>query len=159
MRRADVVFSPPINEQEVLFYLPVTQTWLLQLILALILICHCSYRGVVELLRDVFNFPISVGTIHNRLQAAAEQAAAINQSQDLSAIRVGLHDEIYQGEQPVLVGVDARSTYCYLLAAAESRDENTWGFHLLEAMEQGLNPKYTIADAACMTESRTESSI
>jgi len=44
-----------------------------------------------------------------------------------------------------LVGVDARSTYCYLLAA-ESRDENTWGFHLLEAMER-LHPEYTIADA------------
>ena len=61
---------------------------------------------------------------------------------------MGLHDEIFQASQPVLVGVDARSTYCYLLAAAEARDENTWGFHLLEAMEQGLNPEYTIADAA-----------
>jgi hypothetical protein len=144
----DEVFSDAKKEQEVLFYLPVTQTWLFQLILALILICHCSYRGVVELLRDLFDLPISVGTIHNRLQVAAEQAAAIKQSQDLSAIRVGLHDEIYQGEQPVLVGVDARSTYCYLLAAAESRDENTWGFYLLEAMEQWLQPEYTIADAA-----------
>lgn len=131
-------FSASSNEQEVLFYLPVTQTWLFQLILALILICHCSYRGVVELLRDLFDFPISVGTIHNRLQVAAACSAAINQSQDLSAIRVGLHDEIYQGGQPVLVGVDARSTYCYLLAAVESRDENTWGFHLLETMEQFL---------------------
>ncbi len=154
----DEVFRDAKKEQEVLFYLPVTQTWLLQLILALTLICHCSYRGVVELLRDLFDLPISVGTIHNRLQVAAEQAAAINQSQDLSAIRVGLHDEIYQGGQPVLVGVDARSTYCYLLAAAEARDENTWGLHLLEAMEQGLNPEYTIADAACMTQSRAESS-
>jgi len=53
-----------------------------------------------------------------------------------------------KAKQPVLVGVDARSTYCYLLAAAESRDENTWGFHLLEAMEQGLHPEDTIADAA-----------
>lgn len=144
----DEVFRDATKEQEVLFYLPVTQTWLFQLILALVLICHCSYRGVVELMRDLFDLPISVGTIHNRLQVAAEQAAAINQSQDLSAIRVGLHDEIYQCGQPVLVGVDARSTYCYLLAAAEARDENTWGFHLLEAMEQGLNPEYTIADAA-----------
>jgi len=50
--------------------------------------------GVVELLRDLFDLPISVGTIHNRLQVAAEQAAAINQSQNLSAIDVGLHDEI-----------------------------------------------------------------
>jgi len=23
-----------------------------------------------------------------------------------------------------------------------ARDENTWGFHLLETMEQGLNPEY-----------------
>jgi hypothetical protein len=44
----------------------------------------------VELLRDLFDFPISVGTIHNRLQFAADKATAINRSQDLSAIRVGL---------------------------------------------------------------------
>ena len=141
------VFSSPRKEQEVLFYLPVTQTWLFQLILALVLICHCSYRGVVELMRDLFDLSISVGTIHNRLQAAAEQAAAINLAQDLSPIQVGLHDEIFQGSQPVLVGVDAGSTYCYLLAAAEHRDEDTWGVHLLDASEQGLVPDYTIADA------------
>jgi len=58
------------------------------------------------LLRDLFDLH-HVGTILSAV--AAEQAAAINQSQDLSDIRVGPHDEIYQG-QPVLVGVDARST-------------------------------------------------
>jgi len=47
-----------------------------------------------------------VGTIHNRLQSAAEQAATVNLAQALSSIRVGLHDEIFQGSQPVLVGVD-----------------------------------------------------
>ena len=144
----DEVFSSSRDEQEVLFYLPVTNGWLFQLILALILICHCSYRGVVELLRDLFDFPISVGTIHNRLQFAADKATAINRSQDLSAIRVGLHDEIFQAAQPVLAGVDAASTYCYLLAAAEHRDEDTWGVHLLDAMAQGLKPDYTVADAA-----------
>ncbi|MES2260593.1 MAG: hypothetical protein V4724_18890 [Pseudomonadota bacterium] len=66
---------------------------------------------------------------------------------DLSPIRVGLHDEIFQGSQPVLAGVDARSTYCYLLAVAEHRDADTWGIHLLDAAQQGLNPDYTIADA------------
>ncbi len=93
-------------------------------------------------------FRLSVGTIHNRLQVAAKQAGEINQSHDLSAIRVGLHDEIFQSGHPVLAGVDACSTYCYLLEAAECRDEDSWGFHLLEAMTQGLNPDYTIADAA-----------
>lgn len=144
----DASFNATKDEPEVLFYLPITQTWLWQLILGLILICHSSDRGVVELLRDLFDLPISVGTIHNRLQSFAQKASAINLTQDLSTIKVGLHDEIFQGNQPVLVGVDAESTYCYLLAAAEQRDEDTWGVHLLDASKQGLNPDYTIADAA-----------
>ena len=57
--------------------------------------------------------------------------------------------EIFQGSQPVLAGVDAFATYCYLLTTAEHRDEDTWGFHLLNLRErQGLNPKSTIADGA-----------
>ena len=107
---------------------------------------HCSYRGIVELMRDLLGVRISEGTIHNVHQAAARQAGAINRSVDLSPIRVGLHDEIFQGSQPVLAGVDAKSTYCYLLAAAEHRDADTWGIHL-DATQQGLNPDYTIADA------------
>src|ERR1700724_270061 len=41
-------------DDAVLFYLPVTEAWLKRLILALLLICHSSYRGVLELLRDLF---------------------------------------------------------------------------------------------------------
>ena len=54
---------------------------------------------------------------------------------------------IIQGSQPVLAGVNARSTYCHLLAATEHRDADTWGIHLLDASQQGLNPDYKIADA------------
>ena len=42
-------FEKEEPKNEVLYYLPVTQQWIFQLILALILICHCSYRGVKEL--------------------------------------------------------------------------------------------------------------
>ncbi|MBW4641313.1 MAG: hypothetical protein KME05_24480 [Gloeocapsa sp. UFS-A4-WI-NPMV-4B04] len=35
----------------------------------------------------------------------------------------------------------------------------TWGVHLLDAGKQGLNPDYTIADAACMTQGWTSSSL
>ncbi len=139
--------SGPPATTLVLFHLPVTKTWLSQLILGLVLICHSSYRGVVELLRDLFDISISVGTIHNRLQSAAATAAEINQAQDLSGIKVGLHDEIFQGSQPVLAGVDAASTYCYLLQGVEHRDGETWGWHLLDVMEQGFQPDFTIADA------------
>jgi len=52
-----------------------------------------------------------------------------------------------QGATPVLAGVDAQSTYCYLLAAEQRRDADTWGVHLLDAAGQGLRPDHTIADA------------
>lgn len=118
-------FAPSQGDDDVLFHLPVTKNWLYQLILGLVLICHSSYRGVVELFRDLFDTPISIGSVHNRLQATAATATEINQGQDLSGIEVGLLDEIFQADKTVLVGVDAASTYCYLLKAVEHRDEDT----------------------------------
>ena len=59
---------------------------------------------------------------------------------------MGLQDEIFQSNKPVLVGVDAASTYCYLLKSVDHRDEDTWGYHLLDVMAQGFDPNYTIAD-------------
>lgn len=142
----DESFAPSQGDDDVLFHLPVTKHWLYQLILGLVLICHSSYRNVVELFRDLFDMPISIGTVHNRLQETADKAAEINQTQDLSSITVGLQDEIFQADKPVLVGVDAASTYCYLLQGVERRDEDTWGCHLLDIIEQGFEPNYTIAD-------------
>ena len=136
----DESFTPSQGDDDILFHLPVTKNWIYQLILGLVLICHSSYRGVVELLRDLFDTSISVGTVHNRLQSATENAVEINQSQDLSGIAVGLHDEIFQANKPVLVGVDAASTYCYLLKSVDHRDEDTWGFYLLDVMAQGFAP-------------------
>jgi hypothetical protein len=89
---------------------------------------------------------LSVGTIHNILQAAVSQVRALNQAQDLVGIRVGAHDEIYQAGRPVLVGADVKSTYCYLLAEEDHCDETTWGVHLLGLADQGLRPDYTVAD-------------
>ena len=140
-------FSPAVPNHEVLFELAVTKTWLHQVIVGLTLICRGSYRGVVEFMRDLLGVSISVGCVHDVLQAATRKASAVNHDPDLSGIRVGLHDEIFQDATPVLAGVDAASTYCYLLAAEQRRDADTWGVHLLDAAQQGLDPHYTIADA------------
>src|SRR3982750_1399574 len=134
----DDAFSPAAPGGEVLFELAVTGAWLRQVIVGLTLICRSSYRGVVEFLRDLLGVPVSLGCVHDVLQAATRQASVINRDQDLSGIRVGLHDEIFQGATPVLAGVDARSTYCYLLAAEHRRDAAAWGGHLLDAAERGL---------------------
>ena len=75
-------FEKKKPEQQVLYFLPITHQWIFQFMLALIVICHCSYRGVKEILRDLFDYSISIGTIHNRVTAAVEKARTINQTQD-----------------------------------------------------------------------------
>src|SRR3954467_1201322 len=143
----DDAFSSAAADEEVLFEVKVTKTWLRQVIVALALMCRGSYLGIIEFMRDLLSASISLGTVHTVLRSAAEQAGAINRGQDLSHIRTGLHDEIFQGKMPVLAGVCAESTYCYLLAAADHRDADTWGVHLLDAARQGLKPDYTVAHA------------
>ena len=69
-----------------------------------------------------------MGTVHNRVQEAVQKARKMNQSQDLSSIEVALLDELFQGNRPVLTGIDAQSTYCFLLEEVEYRDEDTWGY-------------------------------
>ena len=108
------------RDEDVLFYIPVTTAWLNQLVLGLALICRSSYRGIKELLRDIFGISLSIGAIHNHLHSAAKQAT----------------------------GIDASSTYCFLLEEANHRDADTWGVHLLDACKQGYQPDFTIADAA-----------
>jgi len=144
----DAAFSPAdCDDEKVLFHLPVTKAWLRQVILGLTLICHSSLRGVVELFGDVFDCSISIGTVHNVLQAAVTRARWCNEQQDLSDVRIGVHDEIFQSARSVLAGVDADSTYCYLLSLEDHRDADTWGVRLLELQDQGFQPEATVADA------------
>ena len=140
-------FDPEPKTEKVLFYLPVTKAWLRQLVLALVLIGHSPYRAVVELLRDLFDWRISLGTVHNIVSSAVEPARAITCRYDLVGVGIGAHDEIFQAGQPVLVGVDTASTYCYLLSLEDHRDAETWGVRLLELVDQGFAPDATVADA------------
>jgi hypothetical protein len=110
------------------------------------LICRGSTRGVVELVRDLFDYPISQGTVHNIVHGAVADARTINQQHDLSPIRNGLLDEIFQADDPVLVGVDARSTFCFLLSQEPDRDAVTWGVRLLELADRGFAPEANVAD-------------
>lgn len=135
------------SDEKVLFYFPVTKKTIRLITLVLTLVCHSSFRAVQCFFETVFDYSISLGTVHNIHQSAVETARSINQQQCLEKIRAGAHDEIYQANIPVLVGVDLDSTYCYLLAKEKHCDRVTWGVHLLDLEEkQGLNPDYIIAD-------------
>jgi hypothetical protein len=146
----DDAFTPdrPTGDDRVLFYLPITKAWVRQFVLALVLIGHSSLRGATELLRDLFDLHLSVGTAHNIVEQAVATARRINDRQDLSRVRIGADDEIFQARRPVLVGIDTESTYCYLLHQEEHRDADTWGVRLLELADRGFAPEATIADFA-----------
>jgi hypothetical protein len=139
-------FTPASREDDVLFDLPVTKDRVRQVVMAAVLSGHASFRGVQEILDGVFDIRLGLGTIHDIVQEGVAKARAIHRTEDLSRIRVGAHDEIYQAGNPVLAGVDLESTYCYLLQAADACDEESWGVSLLEASDRGLRPVYTIGD-------------
>jgi len=139
-------FAPPPAADAVLFHLPVTKPWIEQLVLGLVLTCHSSYRGVVELLGDLFDYPVALGTVHNIVTSAIPQARRLNQQYDLSTIAIGAHDEIFQADAPVLVGVDTASTFCYLLSLEDHHDAETWGLRLLELVDRGFKPQATVGD-------------
>ncbi len=140
-------FAPKVPDDNVLFDFPVTKQRIRQFVLAQVLIGHTSFRGVLEILEAVFDYrSLSIGSVHNIVRGAVNKARQVNDGQDLKPIGVGAHDEIYQAGQPVVVGMDVESTYCYLLSAEEHCDETTWGVRLLDLTDQGLKLDYTIAD-------------
>jgi hypothetical protein len=136
------------SPEEPLFWLPVTKSWIRQTALGLALTCHSSERGIVQFFGDHFDYAISTGGVHNILANAVPVAATHNAAVDLKHVRVAALDEIFQGQQPVLVGVDVASTYCFLLSIEQHRDGDTWGVRLLEMKDRGLAVQATIADFA-----------
>jgi hypothetical protein len=142
----DDAFTPQAAKDEVLFHLPVTKAWLEQVALGLILINHSSYRGVVEFCRDLLDVKMSVGTVHNIARQALAQARAHNLGHALDKVTIAGLDEIFQNGQPVLVGADIASTYCFLLSREDQRDADTWAIRLWELQPRGFHPQATVAD-------------
>ena len=89
-------FDPPPANDAVMFQLPVTKHWIHQFVLGLVLIGHCPLRGVVEICRDLLDYDISLGTVHNLIQKVVAPARAITAKEDISQIHVGAHDEIFR---------------------------------------------------------------
>jgi hypothetical protein len=142
----DDAFTPTAADDQVLFHLPVTKNWLKQAALALTLICHSSYRGVHEFYRDLLHVNMTPSTVHNIVHDAIDKARPHNLNQNLANVRIAGLDEIFQNRQPVLVGADIHSTYCFLLSAEDQRDGDTWALRLLECQDRGFAPDATIAD-------------
>ena len=132
--------------EEVLFTIAVTKSFIHTMVVALRLVCGSSYRGIMFFLESVYGHSISLGSVFNILDVAADKAESINGSYALNTIRNSAADELFHRNQPVLSVVDIESRFCALLAKADDRDHESWAIHLYYLQERGYAPDTTIID-------------
>jgi hypothetical protein len=143
----DQVFAEK-TETTALFYLPVSTHLIGQIVLSLVLICKASYRDAIQFFRDIFDHPISLGTVASIVDGAGDCAASMNAAYDLSSIRESAADEVFHRNQPLLATVDINSRFCAMLEKEEHRDGDSWGVHLLDMIDRGFQPDINISDQA-----------
>jgi len=133
----DEVFASKAPNDEVLFELAVSKTWLQQWYYPDAYLSQLiPWCGGIN--ARLARCGISEGTVHNIIKRPPGRRRNQPQTGSVGHSRC-LHDEIFQGINPAR-RVDARSTYCYLLAAEEHRDAETWAIHLMYARSWDLIP-------------------
>ncbi|MBU3102564.1 hypothetical protein [Clostridium gasigenes] len=113
-------------------------------ILSCALECKVSIINIKQHFHTIFNINVSEGKISGVLNEVVDKARKFNEGIDLSPIKIGSHDEIFQAGMPVLVGVDPFSTSVYLMESSKKRDGIAWSMELYE--NQGLNIEISITD-------------
>jgi hypothetical protein len=127
--------------------LQLDRNFLNRLILSLSLECQASIESIQEVLKQCFHIGISTGTISSTINEYSRKAADINRQIDISRVRSIALDEIYQGETPVMTGVDLDSDYAFLMDSVPDRQKETWMLELMCLQDQGLDPDLCISDA------------
>ena len=136
------------SSEDLLFYLPVTQLVIEQIILALSLICKSSYRDILQFMNDIFDYPMSIGNIFNIMDRSVKKAIEINDAYDLSSIKQSAADEIFHRNKPILAIVDIPSRFCAKLSKEDSRDAVTWEINLMDIKDKGFQPESAVTDQA-----------
>lgn len=116
------------------------------MVLSLSLDCHASIDGIRRTFSSVLGTDISAGKISSILTEASKRAESFDDSISLDSIKQGANDEIFQGNTPVLTGIDVESTYVYLLAEAGDRSADTWQLFMEDRKGHGLELEVGISD-------------
>lgn len=105
-----------------------------------------SYDGIQDIL-GLLPVHVSHGKIRQVLADAAQRATQMNASLPVPTNPIYVEgDEIYFRGKPVLLLVDERSLAVLIAASEDAADENTWGCHLLEQKERGVQFAGFISD-------------
>lgn len=117
-------------------------------ILNSMIVCKGSISNTQDFMKSIYNYKCSEGKISNIINRYSVKAREFNESVDLSCIKVGANDEIFKASKPILVGVEPKSNYIYLMELEERRDGITWWYHLeLKSTNQGLKLDKSVNDA------------
>ena len=118
-----------------------------RMILSLSFDCQAPYDGIVRFFQNAIREEtVSSGYISELLSEATERARVFDEQIDLSGIRQGANDEIFQCGSPILTGVDPESAYTYLLEETSRRTAETWELYLNDLKDHGLNLETSIND-------------
>jgi len=116
-------------------------------VLALTLDARASIDGAQACLQTILDTHVATGRIsairHEAIQRAAEVMA------HLPAPAAPIHavsDELYDHGRPVLVLMDDEQLGVLLAAVEEEADATTWGVHLLDLKERGLQLAGLVSD-------------
>ena len=90
---------------------------------------------------------ISIGRISSILHEASARALEFDNRISLEGISEGANDEIFQGNSPVLTGIDLGSTYIYLLEESGDRTADSWELFMSDRKDHGLELDVSISDA------------
>lgn len=118
-----------------------------RIILSLTLDCQSPNDGIVRFFENAICVEtVSAGRVSAVIAEATARARDFDDSIDLSRIRQGANDEIFQCGIPILTGIDPESTYTYLLEEASDRSAETWAIYLDDRKDHGLNLETSIND-------------
>lgn len=119
-------------------------------ILSLALDAHASLEGIQRVLTCIYGEEgyRCIGYISMLLNKAGAFAAEITKTIPLQSVTQAANDELFDAnDEPVLTGIDAESTYIYLIQPMNDRKGETWHLVMEQLKDLGLKLKVAISDA------------
>ena len=108
---------------------------------------NCSVREIMALHEHFYSLDASFGFVQGVVSEISQQAGQVLAAQSLQCIESAALDELFSQEEPVLVGIDLRTEYIFLLRRAPDRSAETWKRELNALKSQGLVLKRFVCDA------------
>ena len=135
----------------------VTDGFIQRCVLALSYYCRSPIERIVMFFDLVVGIHVSKGKIDTIRKEARQKALEYEQTIPLDHIEYVSIDEIFQGNQPILTGIDLQSGYAFELEPAKDRSGNSWAKSLAEKQLRGLEPKMIVSDGGSGLRSGAES--